>query len=242
MTAAQATAPKTVYDFAAQDLEGQPAPLDAYRGKPESLAFSPDGKWLAVAGSANTALVCDVAVLTAGKVPAPAKLTAKDLDALWDDVRHADDAEAYRAVGRLAASAKESLPYLKDRLKEDVDGPRIARLIADLDDSAFDVRKKAVAALQDLGPAAEPALRRALETTESAEVRARARELLGKLKDPDALPAAVLAKLRALEAVANMETPEARALLKELAQGEAKDRLTQEAKAALKRMDDRKKT
>ena len=89
---------------------------------------------------------------------------------------------------------------------------------------------------------AEPALRRALETTESAEVRARVRELLGKLKDPDALPAAVLAKLRALEAVANMETPEARDLLKELAKGDAKDPLTQEAKAALKRRDASKPT
>jgi hypothetical protein len=214
--------------------------LDAYRGKPESLAFSPDGKWLAVAGSANTALVCDVAVLTASKVPAAAKLTAKDLDALWDDLKAADGAKAYRAVCRLAASPEDSLPLLKDRFRAGLDEQRIAGLIADLDDNAFAVREKASAALQELGLEAEQALRRALETTESAEVRARTRELLGKLKDPVALPAAVLAKLRALEAVANMDTPEARELLKDLAQGEAKDRLTQEAKAALKRRDARK--
>jgi WD40 repeat protein len=41
--------------------------LDAYRGRVDSLAFSPDGKRLAVGGYANTALVCDVAALTAAR-------------------------------------------------------------------------------------------------------------------------------------------------------------------------------
>ncbi len=216
--------------------------LEAYRGKVESLAFSPDGKWLAAAGSANTALVCDVAALTADKLPKPAKLTAKELAALWDDLRSTDDAKAYRAVGQLAASAKESAPFLKERLqgKDDLDKRRIAQLIADLDDNAFAVREKASASLQELGPLAEPALRQALEKTESAEVRTRVRALLGKLEDSAAVPLEVLVKLRALEALANCGTPETHDILKELTKGAAETRLTQEAKAALDRLDARK--
>ncbi len=130
---------------------------------------------------------------------------------------------------------------LKDRLKaprEKVE-ERIARLIADLDDNAFDVREKASLGLQRLDGIAEPALRRTLDKTESAEVRTRVRALLEKLNSPTGPPSDALIRLRALEAVANMGTPEARELLKELAKGDAADPQTQEAQASLKRLERR---
>jgi WD40 repeat protein len=216
--------------------------VDAYRGRVDSLAFSPDGKWLAVGGYANTALVCDVAALPAGQVPAAARLTAKELEALCDDLKSADGAKAYQAVTRLAASGKESTLFLKERLKGEPapDRQRIARLIADLDDDSFDVREKAGAALERLGTEAEAALTRALEETGSAEVRRRVERLLAKLKNPPSpLPSEELVKLRMVEALATSGTPEARDLIKELAKGDPDTRLTQEAKAALRRWDRR---
>jgi WD40 repeat protein len=219
------------------------ARVDAYQGRVDSLAFSPDGKWLAVGGSANTALVCDVAALTAGKIPEAAQPTAKELDSLWGDLNGADGAKAYRAVTRLAAAGKESTPFLKERFKAEPapDERRIARLIADLDDPSFEVREEATAALARLGKKAEAALTRALEKTESTEVRVRAKRLLEKINDPlSPLPSEELVKLRMLEVLTKSGTPEARDLLKELAKGDPEARLTQEAKAALDRLAQRR--
>jgi hypothetical protein len=206
-----------------------------------SLAFSPDGKLLAAAGWANTALIYDVAALTADKLPKPTKPTAKELQALWDDLRGGDGAKAHRAVLLLAESGAESTPFLKERLKpgNSPDEKRIAQLIADLDDNSFEVREKASAALEKLGKNAETALTRALEKTESAEVRARARRLLEKLSDAAALPSEELVKLRVLEALENSGAPAARDVLKELTKGDADAPLTKEAKAALRRLESR---
>jgi hypothetical protein len=211
-----------------------------------SLAFSPDGKLLAAAGWANTALIFDVGALSAGKLPKAAKLGAKELDVLWDDLRGADGPKAYRAVGLLAASPTESLPYLKARLKPapgpDPTAPSIAALIADLDSDDFQTREKASATLARLGKKAEAALTQAIEKADSAEVRARARRLLEKIQDVGDLPSEDLISLRALEAMANCGTPEARDAVAELAKGDADARLTQEAKATLKRLRGRKAT
>jgi HEAT repeat protein len=175
-------------------------------------------------------------------MPEVAKLTAKELDAAYDDLKGGDGAKAYLAVARLAASGKESVPFLNERLKNDPapDARRIAKLIADLDSESFEVREEATAALERVGSKAEAALTRALEKTESAEVRVRAQRLLDKFKDPlSPLPSAELVQLRVLEALANSGTAEAREFIKELAKGDPESRLTQEAKAALKRWDRR---
>jgi hypothetical protein len=211
-------------------------------GGVDSLSFSPDGKWLAVGCWTNTALVCDVAALTAAKMPAANKLTAKEREALWDDLKSNNGAKAYQAVLRLGAAGKESVAFVRERLKGEVGADpnekRIAQLIADLDDESFDKREAATAALERLAEKAEPALRRALENMPSVELQTRARRLLDRLKDPNATtPSEELVKLRLLETAASIRAPEARDLLKELAKGDPEARLTQEAKAALKRWD-----
>jgi WD40 repeat protein len=212
------------------------ARIDAYQGRVESLVFSLDGKWLAIAGDDNSALVCDVAKLTAGRIPGAAKLTAKELDDLWTDLSGGDGTKAYAAITRLAAGGKESVAYLSPRFKPapPPDEKRIAQLITDLDNESFDVREKATAALGRLGQQAEPTLTRALEKTESTEVRTRIGRLLEKLKDPVAPPSPELVQLRMLEVLTNSETEEAHDLLKELAKGSPETQLTRAAKAALK--------
>jgi WD40 repeat protein len=208
----------------------------------ESLAFSPDGKRLALAGQGNTALVCDVPALTAGKLPqAATKPTAQDLDLVWADLTGADGTKAFRAIARLADFPEESVPFLRERLKDfgDAEEKRIAKLIADLDDKSFEVRQNASAALESLGNRAAAALTRAVEKSESAEVRLRAQGLLEKLKDAN-LPSKELIGIRVVEALETSDAPAARDLLKELAKGNANAPIALEAKAAIQRFEVRK--
>jgi hypothetical protein len=78
-------------------------------------------------------------------------------------------------------------------------------------------------------------LRQALAGTPSAEARRRIERLLHRLEGP-----AMLRINRALEALEHVATPEARAVVQALAQGDAHARPTQEAQAVLKRLDGRK--
>ncbi len=210
----------------------------------ETLVWSADGKRLLVGGYGNTALVCDVLALTAGKLPKAEKLDAEELSDLWDDLRGTDGAKSYRAIYRLAASPAEATPFLKDQLRAlegpDKDEKRIAKLVADLDDNDFEVREAASRALKKMGKKAEPALATAVEKTTSAEVRTRARRLLTIVKDlPQPLTRSVI-RLRVLEVLENSGTVEARAVIEALAKSDADTALAQEAKESLRRLGTRK--
>jgi hypothetical protein len=193
---------------------------------------------LAVAGWANTAVVCDVTALRGGPPPAAARLTAGELEELWVDLTGTDGVRAYRAIDRLAASPAESVPFLKRRFQRppEVDERRLARLIADLDADEFAVREKATRELGGLGPRAEAALRQALEGKPSPEARARAERLLEKLKSGKLPPSPELVGLRVLEALEHSDSPLARQALTEMAADHPESRLAQEAKAALQRL------
>jgi hypothetical protein len=229
-----------LWDLATGEVVGR---LRGDLGRVVSLTFSPDGTRLAVAGSCPTALVCDVAALCGKKtvvevikLPAPSE---GQLEGMWAELAGADGARAYRAVLRLGAAGPKGAALLKRRLKG---GPppeeaRISRLIADLDSEDFATREKATAALAALGARAGPALRRAVESAASTELRARAERLLKRLDvPPEALPSQELVRLRAVEALEANATPEARAVLTELAASPAADALKHEANASLRRL------
>jgi WD40 repeat protein len=230
----------SLWDLATGEVAGR---LRADLGAVGSLAFSPDSSRLAFAGTSPAALVCDVAVLCGKtelgqlvRLPAP---SAEELEGLCADLAGADGARAYRAVLRLGAAGPQGAALLKRRLKSGPtpDEARIARFIADLDSNDFATREKATAALEALSQKAGPALRRAAEKAASAEARTRARRLLKRLDRPAAeLPSRELIRLRAVEALEANGTPEARAVLAELAAGPAADALTGEAKASLQRL------
>jgi hypothetical protein len=229
----------SLWDLATGEVAGR---LRADFGGVGSLAFSPDGTRLAVAGSCPAALVCDVAGLCGKKelgqlvqLPAP---SAEELEGLWADLGGADGARAYRAVWRLGAAGPRGAAFLEGRLK-DTPAPeegRIARLVAGLDSEDFATREKASAALEALGAGAEPALRQALEGNPSAELRRRAQRLLQRLGPTAERPSPGLLRLRVVEALEANGTPEARKALAGLARDQAGSPLTAEAKAALGRL------
>jgi hypothetical protein len=78
----------------------------------------------------------------------------------------------------------------------------------------------------------------ALANNPSAEARRRLEPLLAKVERQE-LSSTALRQVRATEVLEHIATPEARDLLKNLAAGATEARLTQEAKAALERLERR---
>jgi RNA polymerase sigma factor (sigma-70 family) len=206
-----------------------------------SLAFSPDGTLLASGGVDRLIMVWDV---TGQRIALARKdgLTPGEFQSLWDSLGDEDARKAYRAVQALLGSAGPAVSLLGGRLRPAAatDGPRIDRLLADLDSDQFEVRQKAHRQLREMGNAAEPALRKALADKPSAEQRLRIKELLQEA-DPAHFPE-LLRELRAVEVLERVGTAEARQVLQTLAGGAGDARLTREAKASLGRMRARQAT
>jgi WD40 repeat protein len=209
-----------------------------HRGVVSCLAYAPDGRTLASGGSDTSVLLWDLAG-DASRPTEPAKLGAEEWKALWADLAGADAQRAWQAVRQLRAAAAQAMPLLSQQLRPVKDNPataeQIARLIADLNSKRFPVREKAQKALADLGPPAVGPLRAALKAPGSEEQRARIEKILEKLEklrlSPEDLRVA-----RTVEALEQMATAEARALLAVLAGGAPGALVTREARGALRRL------
>ncbi len=117
---------------------------------------------------------------------------------------------------------------------------QVARWIADLDSGDFAVRQRAAISLEGLEDLAAPALREKLSQHPSAEVRRQAQRLLEKLDGP-VTSSKLLQALRAVEVLEQIGTSDAQKVLKTLAAGAPEARLTQEAQAAMARLQARSK-
>jgi WD40 repeat protein len=203
---------------------------------PKVIAFAPDGKTLASAGWDTTITLWDAKDLTKRKAPRRDPLSAERLAALWSDLSGGDAAKAYDAVRALARVPDQAVPLLRQRLARPAAADnRIGKWIADLDDDEFDVRERASAELERLGAAAEAALRKALEGKPSAEAKRRIESLLAK-RSPAGVSSERLTALRALEVLELAATPEARRLIKSLAEGTPGAPATIQARETLERL------
>jgi WD40 repeat protein len=207
-----------------------------HQGDIYALAFSLDGRMLASTSADATTLVWDVSGAQPEE-PRPAKLSPKELDALWDDLASADAAKAFRAIGLLSSVPAQSVPLLHERLGPVAapDPEKVAKLIADLDSAQFTVREKATKELEALDELAGPFLRKALEGDPPPELRKRARELLDRIEAGGFSPEGLRA-WRALEVLERIGTPESRRVLQTLAKGVPEARQTRGAKEALERL------
>jgi hypothetical protein len=219
------------------------ARLAGHLGAVRALAFSPDGRRLVSGSVDTTALVWD-AVRLEQAVQRPVKeLEASQLEALWQDLLERDPVQAHRAIGALVGSPREAVPFLKKRVAgvSWADPKQVPQLIADLDSDEVKVREKASAELEELGEAAEPLLRKALEGAPSAEVRLRLGILLAEPKE-HGLPMKKVRVVRTLEVLEQVGTTEARAVIEGLARVKEPVWLRQEAEATLERWTRRNRT
>lgn len=220
-----------IWEMASGRLRAQ---FEGHRGAGASVLFAPDGRTLYTGSSDSTILVWDLTGRQEQRRLRPAELTPTDVEALGNDLAGEDAAKAYQAIWTLAAFPRQAVPFLQKHLRPaaPIAGKRVAQLVKELDDDAFSVREKASKELAHLVDTAEPALRKALEENPSPEVRRRLRQLLEQRQHsgPE-----IWRQTRLLEVLEQIETPEARQMLEELANGSPGASLTQEAKAALER-------
>lgn len=203
----------------------------------ESLAFSPDGTRL-VSGSADaTPLGWDVAALTRRPAKTGLALSASRLTELWADLANRDAVQAQKAVGELVRSPDTALAMLAGKLTPVPAPPRqrIRALLADLDSDEFVRRDRATRELEHLGEIAAPTMRKILKEKPSLEARKRIESLLEAL-DAQAMTPEHLRAIRALQVLEHIGTSAAQRNLEDLANGADGARLTQDAKASLRRL------
>jgi RNA polymerase sigma factor (sigma-70 family) len=210
--------------------------FQGHNGQVWRVAFSPDGSLLASAGIDRTGLVWDVRGQRSIDRQRDVPRDAAGLAALWADLASTDAHQAYRAYQLLLAAGDPAVSVLRANLRPAAaaDPRQIARLVADLDHERFVVRDQATRELRALGPLAQPALNAALAANPPLELRRRLESLLESCdlaKSPRQLR-----EVRAVEVLEHLGTPAARKLLEALAGGATEARLTQEAKAALRRV------
>jgi hypothetical protein len=170
--------------------------------------------------------------------PGQALHDAPPPDQSWADLADENAATGYQAVNDLATDAKHSVPLLREKMRP-VPPPnarRIERWMADLDSEEYTVREAAARGLEALAELAGPALRKALQGKPSLEQGLRLERLLqtlsARILTPDELR-----DLRAVEVLERVNTPASRDLLRRLAEGTPEARLTKDAEAALKRLE-----
>jgi WD40 repeat protein len=204
-----------------------------------ALAFSPDGRRLASGLKDGTVLVWDMTSVARPLRHRVRELSADELESFWNDLSGPDVRKAYLAAWTLSAGPVRAVAFLKDRLRPvpAADPKRVRQWVAELDSERFAARDEASRELEKLEGQAESALRQALAEKPTPEVRKRVEALLAarwEAPAPDTLRA-----LRALAALERIGSAEARAVLELLAAGADGARLTQEAKASLRRLNGR---
>jgi hypothetical protein len=203
---------------------------------PACLVFSPDGKVLVSGHWDGTALLWDLAEASERYRSAATQTDAQELEACWAALKSEDAHKASAAAGKFVAGPVEAVRTMRKHLVavQAVPPQKIRQLVADLDGNEFARRKAASEGLIDLEELAFPALQEALRANPSIEKHQRIEALLS---DPYTIRSpATLQGVRAVEALEQIGSAEAKELLATLAGGAPEARLTQEAKASLERL------
>lgn len=202
-----------------------------------ALAFSPDGRSLASGSHDASGVIFDVGGVSPS-TRATVRYHDRELESLWADLADPGGARAHLAIAQLATAPQQVVPLVQQHVKPipAIEPQRLARLMVDLDSNHFPARQRASEELERLGELAGPALEQLLKAKPPLEVQYRVERLLELLSTPISAPD-VLRGLRAVEVLERAGTDEARKLLADLAKGAAGAQLTEDARAALQRID-----
>ena len=231
-----------VYDL----LRDAYCPDYALPGRGTTLrVVSRDGRTLAVAasgfapgGSVSSLSVCPFPALPE-PLPVAGDLDGRQANECLAMLASANDFRAVYGVKALAARPGQAVALLRDTAAEpDRRRATVIDLVKTLDDDTLDARDKALAELRPLAHRFEPLLVAARDAAGPGEVRNRLATALAAVRD-EATPADLRTDLRAVEVLAAVDTPDAKAVLARLAGGANGSRLTLAAKAAVERLDKR---
>lgn len=215
-----------IYDIIANRFVSN---LLGHEGAVSSLAFSPDGRFLASGSADLTGLLWDIAALSGPNASTP--LTAPERIACWADLAGTAQ-DAFSSMWKLVAD-KEAVSFLRENLSAapaPASQKEIQRWVADLGSDQVAVRTQAAKALTKIGPAAEEGLRKSIVPGLPLETHRRMEEILR------AITRQQLRSVRAVEVLEMLNTEAARNLLAALAQGYEAAWQTREAKASLDRL------
>ena len=212
---------------------GEIAFRSGHRESIYELILSADGRRLATVASDNTRVVWDLAQLVTADAP-----QAIALETWWDELANRDAVRGRQAIEALIVAGGQTVPLFQKCLRP-VPMPNVKQLdhwIADLGGDDFELRQQAEQALDRLGEGAGAALRQALAGYPPLEARRRIDGLLKKL-DPIVVTTEQLREGRALQVLEGLGSPDALRLLRELSRGAAGARLTEDAAAAIERLE-----
>jgi len=215
-------------------VKAEPVVLTGHRGALVSVHYDSASKHLLTLSADSTMLLWD---LTRFAKPAtPYRLEVKDQQKVWAELRDPDAARALAVIHQLAAQP-QTVPWLAERLLKQVvmpDPDQVRELIEKLDSAKFNEREKATEQLTQLGNTATPALREALNSGVSAEVRRRLQGILEKSHEAGGLDGLSLQAIRGIETLEIMGTTKALQALRQV--GTRTDSLGAEARAAALRL------
>ena len=206
--------------------------------RPCAIAFTPDGRRLITGEDDCSALVWDLTGTGRAAGEATRPLSADAIRRIWDALAGDDAAQASTAGWELSDRRQQAIAILRERLKpiQAADEAIVRALVAKLDAPVFADREAADKELGTLGDSAVPALRPALKAGLSTEQAQRVERLLAALKRAAPPSGRAMWELRGVQVLERIGSPEAKALLKELAGGVDGARLTIAAKEALGRL------
>jgi WD40 repeat protein len=192
----------------------------------KSVAFSPDGIRLVSTSYDAPVYVWDV-------YSPPSQPSKPSVNEIWDAL-HSSSAHL-GAVGEMISNPNLAFELCRGRIKPVITPEKkmVQKLADALGDADYRVRDNAESDLARLGDVIEPALRRELGASPSAEKSSRLNRLLSKLATPSGDQ---LAALRAMEAIERIGDSRARKLMEEWAGGDPDCSFTRAAKQSLGRM------
>jgi WD40 repeat protein len=205
-----------------------------------TIEFTPDGKSLLTGSEDTTILGWDMTRPELRSRPLTSKLTDNDLSRHWERLRSLKAEEAHRSKWAMAGDLEKTVAFFREKLfpKQSLPIGRVQEWIADLDSPQYSVREQASKELRTHFDQAAAELRQAVKRTTSAEVRKRINQIIEGAEtgapDPDHLR-----ELRANEVLEQIGTPEARDLLRRLAETAVSNRTVRDAAESLKRLDRR---
>jgi hypothetical protein len=210
------------------------------------VAWSPDSSKVVSCGGETVAYVWDVA----GAVRNLERLVDADHDngkveAAVEALGDADAEKAWEAMkilswrwDRAAAALGRAIKVVEEAAGAQSDGARVGELIGGLDAETFAQRDAAQRELAKLGEAAGPAMRQAVRTTKSEEVRTRLNVLLANLAKEGAVRSAEgLRAMRGIEVLERLGTAAAREVLERIARERPGSLVSGLAKGALMRLE-----